>query len=297
MPKPIRRESEVTVRPGSRTTLSPSWAPYGVVPLGASIERVRSRQNLLEIRLGAPECDAGQPRGWRGCAEMLGDPDAFTRWRATLADWLTAEFGDAPDRTTAGYVQAWYLQVPAYLAALLFHHERRVPSLRPEHLSFRIAEQGRPHPDGIALDATEFACLPGDPAADTPGVTVVSSEESLAGLLRARYASHAAEFVRAYGPTVRFGRHALWAAATDGLDVCLWRAGRLGGDEGAGVADAALVLPDALPPFTSASTMRTTCGEGGKLAWTRRKQSCCYHYLVDGGNGECSTCPRRTTRP
>lgn len=272
-------------------------APAGTEnPLATSVARISERQNVVGIRLGSPVGDPTVTRGWHRCSDMLGDPQRFGQWRTTLASWLHAEFGEAPELTTAAYVRSWYMQVPGFLAALLFHHERRVPSLRPEHLSFRIAEQGRPHTDGIGLNATEFACLPEDPAADTPGVTVVESEDALAALLRARYAAHAAAFVRAFGPTVRFGRHTLWAAATDGLDVGFWRAGRLGGDEGAGVADAALVLPEKMAPFTSASTLRMSCDDAGTLAWTRRKESCCFHYLVKTGNGECATCPRRSPK-
>ncbi|MGH3517295.1 MAG: (2Fe-2S)-binding protein [Haloechinothrix sp.] len=264
--------------------------------LSESIRRINERQHQFHIEFGSPPGCADEPRGWRGCADLLADPNHFIGWRKTLAEWLHGQYGTAPDRTTAGYVQTWYLQAPAFIGALLFHHERRVPSLRPEHIAFRIAIHDRPHLDGLALAATEFACLPGDPAAGAPEATVVESEHALAGLLRARYAAHAARFVRAYGPTVRFGRHTLWAAATDSLDVALWRAGSYLGDEGGGVADAALVLPDTIEPFTSASTLRSACDEHGNPTWTRRKESCCFHYLLTQGDSECATCPRRSPR-
>lgn len=264
--------------------------------LAASLESLPDHPDLPRLSFGAPVPDIAGPRGWRRCSDLIAEPDRFLGWRGTLAEWLLTEFGEAPERTTAGYVQSWYLQVPARLGALLFHHERRVPSLRPEHVYFHIAEHGRPHPDGIAVAATEFACLPDDRAAGTPGATVVDSERALAGLLRARYAAHAAAFVRAYGPTVRFGRHTLWSTATDGLDAALWRAGRTGGNEGAGVADAALVLPEKLRPFTSASTLQPTVDEAGAPTWTRRKQSCCFHYLLKAGDGHCGTCPRRCAK-
>lgn len=271
----------------------PRVRPAGGHDLLESLSRVNKLQDIAEIRFGAPDTTARSgARGWWGCAEILGESEGFGGWQETLARWLVAEYGQAPERTSAGYLKAWYLLAPAFLGALLFHHERRVPSLRPEDLWFRVAEDGRPHPDGIALNATGFACLADDPAAGTPETTVVASEHALAALLRARYLAHAARFVKAYSPGVRFGPRSLWGAVTDALDVALWRAGRLGGDEGAGVADAALVLPERLAPFTSASTLHSRCDEDGHAGWTRRKESCCFNYLLAQGKGPCSTCPR-----
>jgi hypothetical protein len=134
---------------------------------------------------------------------------------------------------------------------------------------------------------TRFVCLPDDPAAGTRDATVVPDEQALAAVLRGRFTAHAARFIEAFSPEVRFGRHTLWAAATDALDDSMLLAGRYGGDEGEGVADAALLLPARLGPLTSASTIRPL-GTG----WTRRRESCCFHYLLEQGKGPCSTCPR-----
>ena len=249
-----------------------------------SLNRVGQLQSRAQLRFGLPmNCS-----GWVTCSRLLADPTGFDHWRKSLARWLDDRYGEAPDQTTAGYVMYWYLFVPGYLAALLFHHERRVPSLRPEALAFRMAEP-RPHPDAIAVLKPTFACLPDDPAAGTPLTTVVRDEHALAAILRARYVSHAARFVRAFGPTVRLGPHTLWAAATDVLDSGLWFAGRYGGDEAAGVLDADLVLADRFAPLTSASTLRPAA-DG--QCWTRRRESCCFHYLLEAGQGVCETCPR-----
>lgn len=256
--------------------------------LAESVARVESRQARVTLRVGAPQ----DSHDWVNCASLLSDTTLFDRWRASLAEWLLDQYGDAPERTTAGYVMAWYLSVPGYLAALLFHHERRVPSLRPEHLAFRRTRP-RPHPESIAVLDRRFVCLPDDPAAGTPEATVVPDERALAAVLRGRYTAHAARFVTAFAPTVRFGPHTLWAAATDALDGSMLLAGRYGGDETAGVVDGALLLPERLAPLTSASTMRPA--EGSPTAageWTRRRESCCFHYLLEAGKGPCATCPR-----
>lgn len=278
---------------------STSTAPLAACPpnqnLRDSLARVNGAQNLMALRFGAPPASevTDDVRSWHSCADVLTDSNVLDRWHDEQRAWLRGEYKEAPDRTAAGSIKSWYLQVPATLGALLFHYERRVPSLRSEDLLFHVSSEGKPKPDVVALRSEEFACLPDDPAADAPEATVVASEDALAALLRARYAAHAARFVAVYHPPVRFGRHAMWGAATDALDVALWKAGKQGGNEGAGIADAALVLPDRIEPFTSASTLHTALDDG-EPRWTRRKESCCFHYLLDNGKGPCATCPRRS---
>ncbi|KAA2262325.1 (2Fe-2S)-binding protein [Solihabitans fulvus] len=269
------------------TAVRPTAATARIPAVAESVTRADALPSWLDLRFGLPD----PAEGWVRCAELLDEPERFDAWRKILGEWLLEEYGDAPERTTAGYVMGWYLSVPALLAALLFHTERRVPSLRPTDLAFLLPTEGRPHPVGVALLADEFACLPDDPAGDCPEATVVGSEAALAALLRARYAAHAARFVAAYAPGVRLGRRMLWAQATDSLDGATWLAGQLHGDEGAGVADAAMLLPERLAPFTSASTLRSARDEDGGARWTRRRESCCFHYAIPGTTA-CVTCPR-----
>lgn len=278
-----------------RTRHPAPTAPAPGHSLPGSLARLDAGQGATELRFGDQETAAAEhTRGWHRCSDMLSGQAGFEHWHDTLGKWLSEEFGEAPDRTVGGYVKAWYLQVPAFLGAMLFHHERRVPSLRPQDVSFRIATRGRPHPDAIALTRPGFACLPDDPAAAAAEATVVASEAALANLLRARVVAHAAQFIAMYRPPAHFGRHAMWAAVTDALDVSLLKAGKLAGDEAAGVADAALVLPARIDPFTSASTAHTVCDDNGEVGWTRRKESCCFKYLLTEGAGACKTCPRRS---
>jgi len=255
---------------------------HASTPVAESITRVATQSDDVEVRFGLPAT-----RGdWVLCSDMLADPSLFGDWRKTLGSWLADEYGKSSDRATAGYVMGWYLGVPGGLAGLLFHSARRVPSLRPADLAFRIAGDDRPHVAGVALLSDEFVCLPDDPEGNHPAATVVADEAALAAVLRARYVAHAASFVAAYASTVRLSRRMLWAAATDALDKGVWLAGRLCGDEGTGVSDAAMLLPKKIEPFTSASTLRMVDGE-----WTRKRESCCFTYVLPGAEA-CETCPR-----
>ncbi|MBB5956672.1 hypothetical protein FHS29_003258 [Saccharothrix tamanrassetensis] len=253
-------------------------------PIAGSVTRADALTQWCEIRFGLPVGAAD--RGWVVAETLLAEPSGFDTWRETLAGWLRAQYGDAPDRTTGGYVMSWYLSAVGMLGGTLFHLARRVPSLRPSDVAIRIAGEDRPHVIGLALLADDFACLPDDPEADHPAAAAVADDHALAALLRARFAAHATRFVASFGPTVRLGRRQLWAAATDALDSAAWTAGQLRGDEAAGAADSALLLPDRLDPFTSASTLRAA--ESG---WTRRRESCCFHFALPGAEA-CATCPR-----
>jgi hypothetical protein len=260
--------------------------------LAETIRRVGGRHPNLPVSYGQPITD---PSRWRRCADLLDENSELRHWRSRLDDWLRATYGSAPERTVSGYLMSWYLLVPGYLGGLLFHAARRVPSLRPEDVAVRLTE-GRPHPDGIALLSAGFACLPDDPASGMAEATTVTDEHALAAVLRARFVGHAARFVAAFAPTTRFGRRTLWAAATDALDIGIWLAGRVCGDEGAGVADAALLLPGRLDPFTSASTLRHLPDAAGEPRWTRRRESCCFHFALPGAPEPCATCPRVVPR-
>jgi hypothetical protein len=170
--------------------------PRALTPLAESIARLDVG---TEIRFGTPAED------WTICSDLLAEPSRFDLWRKDLAEWMVEQYGESDDRATAGYIMGWYLHVPGYLAGLLFHTARRVPTLKPADLAFHIATDGRPHPDGLALLSDEFACLPDDPASNHPAATVVPNEAALASIVRARYAAHAAQFVASFGQVANCG--------------------------------------------------------------------------------------------
>lgn len=268
--------------PAAADATEPGW--YSAHPLAASVSAVDHAVGWMSFRLLDRPCV-----DLTGCEQALSDPDFFTRWRAAVAQRLAERHGAVPERTTAGYVLQWYLGVPAHLGAMLFHSARRVPSLHPTQLAFRL-DPG--WVQEVGLRPGPFWCLPGDPAARHPGATTVPDEIELGAVLRREVVAHATRFLRTYAPLVRFGRRTLWAAVTDVLDTGLLLAGRAFGSAQAGAADARLVLAERTEPLTSASTTCSVIDERGRTHWTRRRGSCCFYYALSGVEHPCATCPR-----
>jgi hypothetical protein len=260
--------------------------------LARAVRVAGAAQGEIRLRHGLPRPHPN----WVRCSDLLAD---LGGWADRVTAWLKHEYGEAPDRVVAGYLLSWYLTVPAQAAALLFHTARRVPALGPTDLAVRFADDS-PRPVETALLGDAFACLADDPAAHSPHATPLAGDAPLAAVLRGRYAAHAARFLTALGDAlgerIRFGRHTLWASATDALDGAFWRTGQYCGNESAGATNAALVLPGALAPFTSGSTLRPAAGTDSADAWTRRRESCCFHYVLRSGVGTCATCPRVAMR-
>ncbi|MGH3852217.1 MAG: (2Fe-2S)-binding protein [Pseudonocardiaceae bacterium] len=284
----------------------PGDKPAGAVetrcghPLAASVAVVDRAVTLLSFRmLDAPHSQrpSSQRRRarWIGCDHALSDPHFFARWRAKVAQRLAeqhphrAETTHVPEKITAGYVLQWYLVIPSYLGGLLFHSARRVPTLSPRQLGFRLDPAALRE---VVLRPGRFWCLPNDPDAGHPDAVQVPDEAALGMILRRQVIAHAMRFLAVYSPQVRFGRRTQWAAVTDALDRGLLLAGRSFGSPRAGAADARLVLADGEDPLTSASTICQVTDEHGRTHWTRRRCSCCFLYAVPGIDRPCTTCPR-----
>ncbi|HEY6423977.1 MAG TPA: (2Fe-2S)-binding protein [Pseudonocardiaceae bacterium] len=268
-------------------------------PLGASVAAMDQAVGWMSFRLldcagsewiGAQWADTERADlQWIGCDQALSDPRFFTRWRAGVAQRLAGHDTTVPETTTAGYVLQWYLGIPTYLGAMLFHSARRVPSLQPQQLAFRLDPDWVPE---VALRPGRFWCLPGDPDAGHPDAVPVADQVALGAVLRHEVVAHATHFLQVYGPLVRFGRRTLWATVTDVLDAGLLLAGRSLGRAQAGADDARLVLAHREDPFTSASTTCTVTDERGRIHWTRRRGSCCFQYALPGIEQPCASCPR-----
>ena len=247
-------------------------------PLATSVATVDGAVELLSFRMLDVSSAPSSSASWIDCERALSDPAFFPWWRAAVAQRLAKQYAPVPDevmvpeQTTGGYVLLWYLAIPSYLGGLLFHSARRVPSLQPRQLSFRLESAALQE---VALRPGRFWCLPGDPDAGHPDAVAVPDEASLGAVLRREVIAHATRFLMVYGPQVRFGLHTQWAEVTDRLDKALLLAGHSFGSAQAGAADARLVLADGEKPLTSASRIRQVTDDRGRVHWTRRRGSCC----------------------
>jgi hypothetical protein len=225
------------------------------------------------------------------CEYALANPAFFTHWREVVTQRLAEQYAHVPvpEETTAAYVLRWYLAIPSYLGGLLFHSARRVPSLAPRQLSFRLDPAALRE---VALRPGRFWCLPGDPDAGHPDAVPVPDEAALGAVVRRQVIAHATRFLTAYGPQVRFGRRTQWAAVTDALDSALLLAGRSFGSPHTSASDAHLVLAKGDKPLISASRIRQVTDDRGRTHWTRRRGSCCFLYAMPGIEHPCPSCPR-----
>lgn len=226
--------------------------------------------------------------GWVRCSALLTGPGRFLAWQREVA----AAYGDGVD--DAGLLTGQGLVLDAYLAAVLlpavgaFHLDRRVPDLTPALLAVRPGAPGSPVA-AVAVESARFGCLVDDPSADDAGAYAVGNLTALAGLLRTAVLEHAEALLAAYAPTTRIGRHGLWAAATDAVDVALMVGGSISRDMARARADAGLVLGPA--PLVGGSTLHQITDDRGRTHWTRRRYSCCYVYRASDQT-TCVTCPR-----
>jgi ferric iron reductase protein FhuF len=225
--------------------------------------------------------------GWVRCSDLLADPDRLRGWQRAVADAYGGPDDDGT-LTAQGLVLDWYLAAVTLPAAGAFHLDRRVIELTPERMQIRVGPPGSPVA-AIAVESPRWAGLPGDERAG-PDSTVVDGVDALADLLRTAVVGHAERLLAAYEPTTRIGRHGLWAAVTDALDVAFMTGGWVSGDMARAAADARLVLGDAAP-LVGGSTLHEIDDARGRRHWTRRRWSCCFLYRAPGA-GECVTCPR-----
>ena len=269
--------------------------PARAHPLAASVATVDRVVKLLSFRvLDDSRPSDPQVADWIECEQALSDSAFFSRWRAKVERWLTEQHAvpaqaTVPEKTTGGFVMQWYLIVPTYLGALLFHSARRVPALAPQNLRFRLDSATLRE---VALRPGRFWCLPGDPDAGHPDAVPVSDDAALGKILRDQIIAHASRFLTVYGSQVRFGRRTKWATVTDVLDSGLLLAGRTFGSPQAGASDARLVLGSGEKPLTSASTICELIDDRGRVHWTRRRGSCCFLYALPGIERPCASCPR-----
>ncbi|MGW7366341.1 (2Fe-2S)-binding protein [Streptomyces sp. NPDC054841] len=252
--------------------------------LARTCRRIAGLLPSWEMGVAAPGSPAGQ--GWADGAELAVRPELLD----ALLDSEALRIRDRHAHTARPDVVASralhdYLWTVCLLMSGPWYLERRVPRIRPQDVRVSLAT------GAFAVVPGGFACLPGDPAAELPGVRVVAHGEALRAELRAAVADHVRPLLAAIGPRLRRGPRAMWGMVGDDLVSGIWNLGRMLGEEERGVRAAEELLPGPLPPFPGGAGFRRLTGRDGRSYPTRTRLGCCLYYTIRPAEA-CGTCPR-----
>jgi ferric iron reductase protein FhuF len=226
-------------------------------------------------------------------------------WTAGRVERLArgGEHGTRPRAVAGAYLGsglAWVVAVPVAAALVT---DRRCPDVTIDNVAVSIDDEG--WSTRMAVLAPRFAALPSDPAAGSGDATLVDDVTRLvdatADLLVATFTPVFAA-VRQASP---YGLSGLWGSLADHVATVLW-ALRERGSAPAELGRAwALVeqLVDAVQrrePRLRARSRLFRFDRGGTAPPVElpMRGTCCLYYQapesrVDGGDGLCTTCPRR----
>ncbi|GAA3007938.1 (2Fe-2S)-binding protein [Streptomyces lactacystinicus] len=289
---------------GTRTAVP---APAPTTPGAPSYHRLSGLTPVLTVRCAPPR----RRDGWLPAADLTTRPEAVRELIAHDARQGLARYGQPlrPD-VAAGFGLHRFVWPVSLLFTLPWFLERRVPLLALRDVALRR----RPDAVELTVRATEFACLPEDPAAGSGQARTVPDEPALAAALRSALGAFLAPVLTAFGPEARRGPRVLWAMATDAVVEGLWYAGGLLGEqERARTELTALLAPGgaldpartpgaddrpapAPAPFTPGAGFAPPApGAESAPPPVRSRASCCLVYTADPRD-MCGGCPRVTRR-
>lgn len=253
--------------------------------LGGAYRRLADTCEALTAQVaesGAPDSQAGVTG-----AELTGSQETLDAFVEAEAARIQERYGHtARPHVAASRALHDYAWSVGLLMSGVWYLERRVPRIRPEDVRLDLATGVYKITPGSYL-----SCLPDDPAAALPGVTVLPHEEALRTELRSAVADHMAPLLTALGPIARRGSRALWGLVSDDLVSGIWYLGRVLGREGDAVGAATELLPSAVSPYPGGADFRHLTDASGRRHPTRTRAGCCLYYTIRPDEA-CSTCPR-----
>ncbi|MFF2501837.1 (2Fe-2S)-binding protein [Streptomyces sp. NPDC058067] len=264
----------------------PASAPVATGALTSAYARLTEVFPGLRVtELGDTE-QAPEGGGWVAASRLAEGGAALDAFLA----WDNAQvLKDYGQQARPDVVACFGLHRYAWPACLLvtvpWFLDRRVPRFPTANVAFQRT-LGR-----MAVRVTDFACLPGDPAAALPGAHVVPDEEALRAEVRAAVADHLGPVLAGFGPRMRRGPRALWGMATDEIVEGLWYVAHLLGEERRAMAELELLLPGTTLPYVGKAAFRELTGPEGQSLPTRDRASCCLFYTLRPED-TCVTCPR-----
>lgn len=269
----------------------PVFAPAPAVPAAASpfsaaYGRLTEVFPALRVRETGPGGELPGGPEWVRATRLAEGGRALEDFLTQDAEQALRDHGRRPrPDVTATFGLHRYAWPVCLLMTIPWFLLRRVPRLPVEAVAFRVAG------GEVAVRVEEFACLPDDSAAHTPGARVVPDEEALRAELRAATAEHLTPVLGGFGPAIRRGPRALWGLATDEITEGLWYLGHLLGEEERAVHEAGLLLPGGTVPYGQAAGFRSLPGAAGVPLRTRDRAGCCMYYTLRPED-TCVTCPR-----
>lgn len=260
--------------PAATSALTPAYARLTEVFAGLRITELTDTEQ------------PPQGSGWVVAARLAeGGPalDAFLAWDNAQ---VLKDYGQQarPD-VVASFGLHRYAWPACLLVTVPWFLDRRVPRFPVTNVAFQRT-LGR-----MAVRVTDFACLPGDPAAALPGAHVVPDEEALRAEVRAAVADHLGPVLTGFGPRMRRGPRALWGMATDEIVEGLWYIAHLLGEEHRAMQELELLLPGTTKPYVGKPAFRELTSPEGQSLPTRDRASCCLFYTLRPED-TCVTCPR-----
>lgn len=254
----------------------------------ARLARALPSLTVLEVGPAQPLPRGG---GWVTAAELAEGGTALEAFLAWDDAQVVRDYGrQARPDVVASFGLHRYAWPACLLITVPWFLHRRVPRLPVTHVSYDRTG------DGMVMAVrppSSFACLPGDPAALTPGARVVPDEDALRAQVRAATAEHLEPVLAGFGPRTRRRGRALWGMVTDEIVEGLWYVAHLfGGDEPERARrELELLLPGATRPYVGSAAFRELTGPRGESLPTRDRASCCMFYTVRPED-TCVTCPR-----
>jgi ferric iron reductase protein FhuF len=283
MAMPVPALSPKASRPGRCP--HPSEPPL-TSPFTAAYTRLTEVFPGLRVREVRPGGAPAEGAGWVRATHLAQGGQALESFLAWDEEQVRRDYGTParPD-VVASFGLHRYAWPLCLLITIPWFLDRRVPRVPVEAVSMQrtLGE--------LSVRIDEFACLPGDPAAQTPGARVVSDEEALRAEVRAALAEHLTPVLEGFRHRMRRGPRALWGMATDEITEVLWYLGHLLGEEKRAMREAGELLPGSTAPLVQGAAFRELTGNRGELLPTRDRASCCLFYTLRPED-TCVTCPR-----
>ncbi|WP_405825234.1 (2Fe-2S)-binding protein [Streptomyces sp. NBC_01390] len=253
--------------------------------LGGSYRRLADLCDVLTVQVA--HSDMTGPQVGLSGVELTTSQEGLESFVEAEATRIQERYGHtARPHVAASRALHDYAWSVGLLMSGVWYLERRVPRIRPQDVRLDLSSGVYKITPGSAL-----SCLPGDPAATLPGVTVLPHEEALRTELRSAVADHMAPLLTALGPIARRGSRALWGLVSDDLVSGIWYLGRVLGREDDAVRAAGELLPSAVSPYPGGADFRHLTDSSGRRHPTRTRTGCCLYYTIRPDDA-CSTCPR-----